>query len=49
MRGELTFGLGSYFDFRQGSRLRYLAITGAQRSPGLPDDPTFTELCYTGI
>lgn len=50
--GQLTFAFASEVSskpFVDGGRLRVLAIAAEQRSPTMPDVPTFSELGYKGF
>ncbi len=40
---------GDYLQYRKAGRVRVLATSGKQRSPFLPDVPTFTELGYPDV
>lgn len=50
--GQITFLMDSIVSAQthiKDGRVRALAVTGAQRSPSLPDVPTFTELGVPGL
>jgi tripartite-type tricarboxylate transporter receptor subunit TctC len=50
--GQITFLMDSIVSAQthiRDGRVRALAVTGAQRSPSLPDVPTFTELGVPGL
>jgi tripartite-type tricarboxylate transporter receptor subunit TctC len=42
------FGVGNFMGLIQGGRAKALAVTSAQRSPLLPDVPTFAEVGWGG-
>ena len=46
---QLTrFGIGNFMGLLQAGRVRALAVSSAQRSPLLPDVPTFAEVGWAG-
>ncbi|MCC6474688.1 MAG: Twin-arginine translocation pathway signal [Burkholderiales bacterium] len=51
--GHIAAGILTYsndlLEHQRTGRLRMIAITGAKRSPVLPDVPTFAQLGYTGV
>ncbi len=51
-QGELAIGWASVTDFieqHRAGQVRIIAVTGASRSPQLPDVPTFTELSIPAV
>jgi tripartite-type tricarboxylate transporter receptor subunit TctC len=42
------FGVGNFMGLIQGGQVKALAVTSAQRSPLLPDVPTYAEVGWSG-